>query len=112
VLTKRQDENTFRASLTQQANAIFQTADEFGHAMWRDEDGRVRMKRQDGGTQATIARVIAGCLEQGLMAAMDAVKIADGERTRAKAALCGIHGEVNSRRAHTPNRPMAISKPS
>ena len=69
------------------------------------------MEGKDGGADATVAGIVAGGLEQGLMAAMNTVKVADGQGTRAKAALGRIHGKVNLR-GHAPNRPMGISRPS
>ncbi len=69
------------------------------------------MKGENGGTKLMFTRVFAGSFEQGLMAAVNAVEIANGEGARAEVAMGGFHGKVNLR-AHAPNRPMGISKPS
>jgi hypothetical protein len=110
-IVKRQDEDALGTGVAQKLQALIETTDQFGDALRSDEHGRMWMKSQHCGTNAMFTRVLAGSFEQGLMAAVNAVEIANGEGARAEVAMGGLHGKVNLR-THAPNRPTGISKPS
>jgi hypothetical protein len=110
-IVKRQDEDTFGAGVTQKLQALIEATDQFGDTLRSDEHGGMWMKGQNCGTNAMFTRILAGGVQQGLMAAVDAIKIPNGEGAWAEVAMGGLHGKVNLR-AHAPNRPIGISKPS
>ena len=117
VFVERKNKDAFGACFSQEANAVFQAADHFRHAMRGDEDCGMGMKGEGSGVKLMLARVLAGRCEQSLVTAMNAVEVPNGEGARAEASLGGIHGEMNLRgharwSLSAASLPMGISKPS